>query len=289
MKRTATVLASMLAGIVLAQAQIPNAGFETWTNGNPDGWKTTNNQLATVISQSSTAHGGSSAVLGQVKLVSTFPVPPELSAGVNGNGFPYASRPAALTGYYQLTSVSGDEILVSVGFAKAGNGMGAGSLIITSAASSYTQFSVPLIYVTGDNPDTAFIVISMTNSGATVHDGSSFLIDDLSFSATSAVTQPATTAPLTFSLAQNFPNPFNPTTKIRYTVGATRGQESGTSAVRLAVYNVLGQEVAVLADGQQAPGSYEATFDGSKLASGIYFYRLTAGTFSTMKAMVLTK
>jgi hypothetical protein len=88
--------------------------------------------------------------------------------------------------------------------------------------------------------------------------------------------------PKAYALSQNFPNPFNPTTQLRYSI-----KENGL--VTLKVYDVLGQEVATLFVGQQTAGNYIATFDGDKLASGIYFYRLQAGSFSQTKKMILMK
>jgi hypothetical protein len=74
--------------------------------------------------------------------------------------------------------------------------------------------------------------------------------------------------PPSFTLEQNYPNPFNPTTVISY-------QLPVVSSVRLAVYDLLGREVAVLVNERKAPGSYEVKFDGAGLASGVYFYRLS--------------
>ncbi len=95
--------------------------------------------------------------------------------------------------------------------------------------------------------------------------------------------------PFTFALEQNYPNPFNPSTTIQYTVGGTRGQGLGVSEVRMVIYDVLGREVAALVNARQAPGSYEVQFDGSQLASGVYFCRLTAGPYSATKAMLLER
>ncbi len=99
-------------------------------------------------------------------------------------------------------------------------------------------------------------------------------------------TQPASVGksqpPLAFSLEQNYPNPFNPETVVS-------GQWTADSFVRLAVYDVLGREVAVLANGRYPAGRYSFTFDGSRLASGVYFYRLTAGTYSAVRTMLLVR
>jgi hypothetical protein len=88
--------------------------------------------------------------------------------------------------------------------------------------------------------------------------------------------------PTDYLLEQNYPNPFNPMTQIKYSTPAN-GQ------VSLKVYNALGQQVASLFDGFQAAGNYEATFDATGLASGVYVYRLQSGTVSITKKLVLTK
>lgn len=85
-----------------------------------------------------------------------------------------------------------------------------------------------------------------------------------------------------YHLSQNYPNPFNPTTTIQYYVPER-------STIKLVVYNTIGQEVAVLADGEKEPGSYSFDFNASELPSGIYFYRLQAGSFIQTKKMVLLK
>jgi hypothetical protein len=88
--------------------------------------------------------------------------------------------------------------------------------------------------------------------------------------------------PAHFSLYQNFPNPFNPTTVIRFGLPVT-------SEVSLIVANMLGQEVAVLASGQMGPGSYGVQFDAGNLTSGIYLYRLRAGNFVETRRLVLLR
>jgi lysophospholipase L1-like esterase len=85
-----------------------------------------------------------------------------------------------------------------------------------------------------------------------------------------------------YALGQNYPNPFNPKTIVR-------SQLPETSFVTLAVYDVLGREVAVLANERRAAGYYEDTFDASGLASGVYIYRFASGKFSQAKKMMVVR
>jgi hypothetical protein len=85
-----------------------------------------------------------------------------------------------------------------------------------------------------------------------------------------------------YKLEQNYPNPFNPTTTIRYRIPETR-------LVKLKVFDVLGKEVITLVNEEKLSGNYEVKFNGSNLSSGVYFYRLTADTFTTTKQMILLR
>jgi len=102
----------------------------------------------------------------------------------------------------------------------------------------------------------------------------------LSTSAVSAEEELGT--PIHFRLEQNYPNPFNPSTIVSYQLPAA-------SNVRLTVYDLLGREVALLANGRKAPGSYRVQFDGSGLASGVYLCRLQADTFVQTRLMAFVK
>lgn len=88
--------------------------------------------------------------------------------------------------------------------------------------------------------------------------------------------------PSGFALAQNFPNPFNPTTTIQYSL-----PRAGT--IRLTIHNVLGEEVETLVDEYMPAGKYSVQFDASRLASGVYFYRLNADDFVETRKMILMK
>jgi hypothetical protein len=85
-----------------------------------------------------------------------------------------------------------------------------------------------------------------------------------------------------FSLEQNYPNPFNPSTTISY-------QLPMTSNVELSIYNLLGQKVALLVSQRQAAGTYRIDWNAGDLPSGVYLYRLQAGSFSQMRKMALIK
>ncbi len=95
------------------------------------------------------------------------------------------------------------------------------------------------------------------------------------------VNEPPAT-PKSFALAQNYPNPFNPSTVISY-------QLSAVGHVTLRVYDILGRSVATLVDGVQSPGAHSVVFDGSRFASGVYFYRIQTGSYVRTRKMVLMK
>jgi hypothetical protein len=85
-----------------------------------------------------------------------------------------------------------------------------------------------------------------------------------------------------YALAQNFPNPFNPVTKISYSLPKS-------SLVNLTVYDILGQKVASLVSERQEAGSYSIDFDASSLSSGVYYYKIETGDFTSIKKMTLLK
>jgi hypothetical protein len=111
----------------------------------------------------------------------------------------------------------------------------------------------------------------------------------LSGSTTGISENTTTERPNDYTLSQNYPNPFNPSTSIKYTVGGPGCSGLGASRTRLVVYDLLGREVAVLVNERKSAGSYEVKFDASGLPSGVYFYRLQAGSFADTKKLMLIR
>ena len=282
MKRIVSISALLLIAMV-AFSQVPNGGFESWTNGNPDNW-IANNAAPTyvTITQSTSAHSGSYAAMGQVAIVFNVPFGPLLQTGVDGHGFHYVGRPAVVTGYYQFTSVGNDEIHIFGLLARGDSAIASASGIISAGTSTYTQFTFPFTYVYPGDADSAYVQITLSNSSTNVNSGTSFLVDDIAFSGVNSVSQTPGTTPRVFALDQNYPNPFNPSTTIGYSV-PTR------SHVELTVYNMLGQKVQQLVNEDTDAGHFAVQFNGAGLASGIYFYRLQTRDFVQTRTFMLVK
>jgi hypothetical protein len=88
--------------------------------------------------------------------------------------------------------------------------------------------------------------------------------------------------PFEYKLEQNYPNPFNPVTTINFSI-------SVSGYVSLKIYDVLGKKVAVLVNEKKEAGRYTAEFNGTNFASGVYFYKLEAGSVTSTKRMLLLK
>ncbi len=144
----------------------------------------------------------------------------------------------------------------------------------------WKYIDIPLGSVNGPGKQFSSLIVRQNPSGAT---SGVLYFDNMQVNAvvSGAPTQP-TGFPIRFGLAHNFPNPFNPSTIIRY-------QIQKESRVRLSVYNLLGQVVRVLVDENKGSGFYSSTFDASGLPSGIYFYRLESLGFHDVQKMLLVR
>ena len=155
-------------------------------------------------------------------------------------------------------------------------------IIITNLDKAHTD-----VEFFGTNP---FVLPVMKNGDHTVYLSSNSYIEfpiisntgnrfDLAFAEDNSNEN---TEPYSYSLTQNYPNPFNPSTTIQYTI-------ADAQRVELNVYDLLGRQVQTLVNDVQNPGSYNVMFNAQNLSSGIYFYKLTAGSFSEVKKMTLVK
>jgi hypothetical protein len=179
--------------------------------------------------------------------------------------------------------VGGDELLVAILLYKNNSPIAAGESTFVGTGSTYVQFSVNIEYFYGDVPDTAFVtIISDGPASGTPHAGTTFLVDDLSFSGIVNSVQTVSSAPVAFSLEQNYPNPFNPSTTIRFSLATE-------FPVQLSVFNLIGQEVARPLDERKAAGVYAVQFDASALPTGTYIYRLRAGDQTMARTMTLVR
>jgi hypothetical protein len=280
-------LLSMFAfifSVTLLAQNVPNGGFENWTAGAPDNWATSNAPpVIANVTRSSTAHSGSYSIRGDVVNLGGTAYPAIIQSGPEGTGFAISQRYATVSGYYQLTSVSGDVFGVNCILYNGADAI-ASAPALFNAASSWTQFSVNFAYLGSGTPDNAILQFLTATTSGTLHVGSYFLLDDLNLSGTAPTSvNDKNTIPAKFSLDQNYPNPFNPSTKIQYNLPEN-------SFVSLKVYNAIGQEVAALVNGVVPAGTHEVLFDASPLNSGVYFYTLKSGNnFVQTRKMILLK
>ena len=104
------------------------------------------------------------------------------------------------------------------------------------------------------------------------------------------VHEPDEPSPGRFELFQNYPNPFNPSTRIKFHIPRQiEGGQVGSKWVTLKVYDVLGREVATLANEGKPPGTYEVIWAPNNFGSGVYFYRLESGSYVETKKLMLVR
>jgi hypothetical protein len=195
-----------------------------------------------------------------------------LFAGTNVGVFLSTNNGASWSGvglaadYITSFAVSGDKLFA---------GGYAGVFLTSTNGASWTEVNEGLVYLN---------VWSLAVCGTTLFAGTSVggvwgrpLSDMVASAPISSESMPAVV-----SLDQNYPNPFNPSTTIKFELPRA-------SLVSLKVYDILGREVSVLVNDRKEPGAYEVRFDGSNLASGVYFYRLSAGTYVETRKLLLVR
>ena len=211
---------------------------------------------------------------------------PEVTLAVSPNPVSEGES-VTVTASLSRTLASAVEIplAISAGTAEAGD---YGALAVIRIAGNQSSGTGAIATTRDDDADDETFIVSLGTLPAEVEAGSPSLVEIVvsdAYSSSPGVTSTEPDGeeiPRAFALKQNYPNPFNPQTTIRYSL-----PQPGD--VRLAVYNVLGHEVAVLVDGPQPAGQYAAQFSGADLPSGLYVYRLQAAGEIAARAMMLAK
>jgi hypothetical protein len=259
-------------------------GLQCWFDGTLD--------VHMATPAANTAYLFTTPVSGQPTVwdINTSPVNPPVVIPANGGSFPYNINVHNLTVQSQTGSVW-NKVRNSAGvytqvFGPVTRTLPAGAnparVFNQTIAASISSGTLTFISYMGTYPSTVSDSSFFTITKSAVADGGPWISESNGYGnffdeyATNIAT------PDNYSLSQNYPNPFNPTTAISY-------QLSAASLVNLSVYDISGRKVAELVNGMRDAGSHSVTFDASKLASGIYLYKLQAGDFTATQKMVLLK
>src|SRR4030095_1512086 len=133
-----------------------------------------------------------------------------------------------------------------------------------------------IVYAIGTDGSNVYI------TGESGGNGSGLDIVTLKYSQLTVVNLRSGEIPTNYSLSQNYPNPFNPVTRIKF-------QIPHQGNVHLAIYDIMGKEMEVIVNENLQPGTYEIEWNATNFASGVYYYRITAGDFSETKKLILIK
>lgn len=271
MRRSLTILCAVFLGVGVARGQILNAGFESWTNGEPDGWQTSNAAPQLInVSPSSDAHSGSFSLRAEVVSYANSLFAPTLqNRSTSHKGSGVNQRVSALTGWIKFHSDSGDVLQISLVAAMGESAIGGGSLITSNEVSEWDQISIPISYTFSSYvPDTILIYCSIKGAQSTApHLGTWFELDDLGFSDPVEATGFEKGESSDLSV---YPNPVSSFSTLRLRIPTA-------SMVRAVVYDINGQEVSTVYAG--ISGSSEVSFpiDASSLSNGVYYLRVEGG------------
>jgi len=219
------------------------------------------------------------------QVMNGFQVKMQSFAGSSISGFTSTGWTTVYDGTYSIAGAGWQDITLQTPF----TWNGTSNLLIEICFNNNTVGPNSTVYATPSTGTVAHnhldletgdgcVDITSPNSSYTARPNMCFVISINSVGINPVVT----TVPAVFNLSQNYPNPFNPVTQIKFDI-AKQG------LTKLIIYDVLGREITTLVNEVKSPGSYIVDFDASSLASGIYFYRLTAEDFNAVKKMILIK
>jgi len=280
------------------RAQIPNAGFEAWEHGQPIGWNDFSNRgIAGVIHPTDSAHHGKLALEGIVqRLLATDSITSPFLATATFDeaskkyrlGFPYKGKPEFLTGHFQFGPVQGDELYITMELMKGNKLIGAAEWQSEESTKEFTEFSAPFGYYQDESlePDTAILIITLRNGsemGGLPHEGSWFVIDDLSLEASlEASLSTLKASDQDVRLEQNYPNPFRPTTTIGFSI-----PQAGE--VSLKIFSLRGEEIATILNGYADKGHHTVGYTAANIPAGTYIYQLESGNYRIARQFQVLK
>jgi hypothetical protein len=270
MKKLMSAFIPAILFTLIANAQILNPGFESWTSGNPNNWSTTNIPIAGFINvtQTTDKHSGSSALRGEVASFQGTLLPPLLQSGSSGNGFAISQRYTVFELYYKFTPVSGDQFVANVSLKQSGSIIAQGAMALGTALSTYTKLDVPLTYTGAGVPDTAFIqILILGPTGNDYHAASVMFVDDVSFTYSTGIENT-----LVSDLSEkSYPNPSNVSVFI-----PLNGAKSGN----IEVYDLYGKKINTTAFESSFAGEQYINLSVAEFSSGIYYYVVRDDNFN---------
>jgi hypothetical protein len=201
--------------------------------------------------------------------------------------FPITGHPKALYGYYKFLPENGDTMNINVHLYKNGVEVTSGHFQSDIIISDWMPFQIiftDTLYTSVDSARISFSPANEPKDGSLGPLGNSVLyIDNVSFDTLiTSVANFTNEIPRKFNLNQNYPNPFNSSSVIKYSI-------PNSSEVTLKIFNTLGEEIETLVNDEKPVGTYEVNWNAFNLPSGVYFYRLQAGTFVQTRKMILLK
>ncbi len=275
MKKILLTIVTILCIASAARPQILNGSFENWTAGLPDNWWAAIIPPFNVFSQTTTAHSGTYAVnlhIDDLGGGQPFGTPLSTGNGMGVSTHPLSFVPLSVSFWYQLTSVGGDELTLSLLVYSGGTGSGV-AIPVVPAAANYTHVNANIMYgVIPSTADSIALIFIITNVSGTPHIGSDANIDDVSISATLGINNPS--AGSNFQITPNPANQF-----INVELPSTSNQPSEIFITDLAGRLVYSQTVST------AGQNFNISTTGLK--QGIYYCTIKSGDFEKRKPLVI--
>jgi hypothetical protein len=281
MKKRFTLLACIIGLFTIANAQIPNSGFENWYTSasgyDPVDWVTSNASPWVSVTQATPAYAGNYSLSVAVWQI--------MGANVSGvcqsNGFYFSSRPYALNGWVKCTVMPGDSVSVVVTATSGGVdsvAIGAARRIYTSDITSFTYFTLPIYYPTADPSDTVYIDVTAGRMGTPIY-GTEIIVDELSLTPALGIGE---NDPYSNVVGQNYPNPATDVTFIPLNL-------KSADNISAKVFDMTGREVENLLNTSMLSGSQQIELSVIDLPNGVYYYTLQGNNFTATRKFIVSK